>query len=156
MANRRVPRVHAFVVALLVLAAVPSVWAGPHGDALGKCLVSSTTQAEKTTLVRWMFAVMALHPDVQSSSAVTPAQRTAISRDTAKIFQRLLTESCASQTRAAIRYEGTATIEASFSQLGQVAAQELFAHPKVAAGLTEFASYIDESKLKALGAPAAK
>lgn len=153
MALRRTTRVHAFVVGLVVLAAASPVWAGPYGDSLGKCLVASTAAAEKTALVRWMFAMMALHPDVQSSSAVTPAQRTAMSKETAQLFQRLLTEACAPQTREALRYEGQSTIQTSFSLLGQVAARELFTNPKVAEGLSELSKYMDENKLKELAAP---
>ncbi len=153
MAARRFARAVAFLLTLVVLAAAPRALAGPYTDELGKCLVESTTPAEKTALVRWIFAMMALHPDVQSVSAVTPQQRTAISKQTAQLFQRLLTEACATEVRQAIRYEGQATIQTSFQLLGQVAARELFMHPKVADGLTEFAKYVDQDKIKELTAP---
>lgn len=116
-------------------------------------MVSATTTAEKTTLVRWMFAMMALHPDVQSSSAVTVEQRTALSKETAQLFERLLTATCEKEAREALKYEGASTLEASFSLLGQVAARELFSSPSVAEGLTEFGKYVDEKKLNALTEP---
>jgi hypothetical protein len=141
------------VAALVTLAVAAPASAGPYGDSLGKCLVESTAAPEKTALVRWMFAMMALHPDVQSSSAVTAAQRTAMSRETAKLFERLLTQACASQAREALRYEGQSTMQTSFSLLGQVAARELFTNPKVAEGLSELSKYLDENKIKALTAP---
>jgi len=156
MARFRSAGTVAFVVGLLVVGTASSGTAGPYGDSLSKCLVESTTAAQKTTLVRWMFAMMALHPDVQSGSAVTPEQRTAISKETGQLFLRLLTETCASQTRDAIRYEGSATVQSSFSLLGQVAARELFTHPRVAAGLSELTKYLDEKKLKELAAPPPK
>lgn len=143
------------LAAALTLAVTGEAWAGPYADSLSRCLVESTTAAEKATLVRWMFAMMALHPEVESASAVTPEQRAAISKDTATLFQRLLTETCRKQAREAIAYEGPNTIEASFSLLGQVAARELFTHPKVAEGMSEFAKHLDENKLKEL-APAPK
>lgn len=133
----------------LCLAAAP-VSAGPYGDSLGKCLVSSTTSAQKETLVRWMFSMMALHPQVKSSAAISVAERTALSKDTALLFQQLLTESCRSQALEAIKYEGAATIESSFSLLGQVAARELFAHPAVAEGISEFGQFVDQEKMKTL------
>jgi hypothetical protein len=153
MALRRIAFVLASVMALGFLVVPRTASAGPYGDALGKCLVDSTTPDEKTGLVRWIFAMMSLHPDVEAGSTITPQQRTAMAKETAKLFQRLLTEACAPQAREAIRYEGPAAIQNSFSLLGQVAASELFSDPKVAAGLAEFAKYIDEKKLKQLNAP---
>ena len=140
--------------ASLVLLVSTSAMAGPYGDSLGKCLVSKTTPAQKATLIRWMFAMMALHPDVQSSSAITPAERTALSKETAHLFQELLTDTCRAEAADAIRYEGATTMEASFSLLGQVAVRELFTHPKVAEGMAEFAQFVDEKKMKdLLGTP---
>jgi hypothetical protein len=142
------------VVVLLVLAVAPRAWAGPYGDSLGKCLVSSTTAAEKTTLVRWMFAMMALHPDVEKSSVVTPDKRAELSKEMAQLFERLVTQTCLKETREAVKYEGASTIETSFSLLGQVAARELFAHPKVVEGMSEFSKYLDEKKLETVTQPA--
>ncbi|HKB79003.1 MAG TPA: hypothetical protein VKH35_04740 [Thermoanaerobaculia bacterium] len=129
-----------------------AAFAGPYADTLGKCLVSSTSPAEKTMLIRWIFATMALHPDVQSLAAVSPEQRQEITKDTAKIFERLLTDSCAQQTRDAIKYEGPSTIESAFGILGQVAMRELFTNDKVAAGLEDFSKAVDAKKVEqALG-----
>ncbi len=153
MAVRWIARAYAVMAVLAVLAAAPRASAGVYGDALGKCLVDSTTPAEKTALVRWMFSMMALHPEVRSGSAVTPKQRTELSKKTAQLFERLLTQACQSQAREAIRYEGPATIQTSFQLLGQVAAAELFSHPKVAEGLSEFSKYVDEKKIKELIKP---
>jgi hypothetical protein len=145
------------VVTTSILFAAPSAAAGPYADSLGKCLVAGTTTAEKTTLVRWMFAMMALHPDVESGSTVTVAQRTALSKETAQLFQRLLTRACVAETREAVKYEGHATIESSFTLLGQVAARELFSHQRVAEGLSEFASHVDAKALEeVLGTPEAQ
>lgn len=38
--------------------------AGPYADALSKCLVESTSQRDRTELVRWFFASASLHPAV--------------------------------------------------------------------------------------------
>ena len=134
----RITRLPALILVLLIFNTVSPAFAGPYADALGKCMVGATTGPEKTTLVRWIFAMMALHPDVQSSSAVTPEQRGALSKQTAQLFQRLLTESCLKEAREAIRYEGASTIQSSFSLLGLVATRELFTDPKVNECLAEF------------------
>lgn len=137
-------------VALAFALVTPPALAGPYGDALGKCLVGASTSAEKTVLVRWMFAMMSLHPDVQSAAAMTPEQRTEVSKQTAKLFERLLTQACATEAADAVRYEGASTIESSFNLLGQVAARELFSHPNVSGGLSEFAQYLDQKRLTEL------
>ena len=136
----------ALVTGLFLFAAAPSALAGPYADALGKCLVGATTAAEKTTLVRWMFSIMSLHPDVQTSSAVTPHQRIAIAKQTAQLVERLLTESCGKEAREAIRYEGVSTVDSSFALLGQVAGRELLANPKVEEGLAEFIAPVNREK----------
>jgi hypothetical protein len=149
----RIAKLPALIFVLLIFSSVSPAFAGPYADALGKCMVGATTGPEKTTLVRWIFAMMALHPDVQSSSAVTPEQRGALAKQIAQLFQRLLTESCLKEAREAIRYEGVSTIQSSFSLLGQVAARELFTDPKVMEGMAEFSKYIDEKKFKELTDP---
>ena len=136
------------LLVFLSLLVSTSGFAGPYGDALGKCLVSSTSPAEKTTLIRWMFATLSLHPDVQSMSAVSLQQRTSVNKDTARLFEKLLTVSCARETKEAVKYEGATTIESAFSLLGQVAMRELFANPRVAAGLEEWSKGVDQDKLK--------
>lgn len=146
----RIIRLATLIFVLVVFSTVQPAFAGPYADALGKCMVGATTGAEKTALVRWIFAMMALHPDVQSSSAVTPEQREALAKQTAQLLQRLLTDACLKEAREAIRYEGTSTIESSFSLLGQVAARELFSDPKVIEGMAEFSKYIDAKKLREL------
>jgi hypothetical protein len=150
----RITRLPALIFVLLIFSTVSPAFAGPYQDALGKCVVGATTGAEKTTLVRWIFAIMALHPDVQSSSVVvTPEQRGVLSKQTAQLFQRLLTESCLKEAREAIRYEGSSAIQSSFSLLGQVAMRELLTDPKVAEGIAEFSKYMDEKKFKELTDP---
>jgi len=135
------------VVGLLQAARVRA--AGPYTDDLSKCLVKQTSEADKTLLVQWMFAMATLHPAVKSMSAISEAQRTEISRKTAEMMQRLLTASCQSEAQQALKYEGNAAIEASFNVLGQVAARELFSNSQVAAGLSDLTKFVDTEKLKA-------
>lgn len=142
----------AIAVVLGALPAAPASAAGPYTDELSKCLVRSTTPADKTLLVKWIFATMALHPDVKGLASVSDDQRAELTKATARLFEGLLTNACNSQTREALRYEGQSAVEASFSILGQVAARELFANPNVASGLAEFEKYFDTAKLqKTLG-----
>jgi hypothetical protein len=153
MTLRRLVALFAFGAGCFLTSAAPARAAGPDGDALGKCLVASATPVEKTTLVRWIFVVLAHHPEVAGVSSVTPAQHTELSKAIAKVLERLLTEACMAESRAVIRNEGIAAFEQSFSQLGQVAARELFTHPRVGEGLAEMTKYLDEKKLSVIVAP---
>ena len=122
--------------------------AGPYSDDLAKCLVESTTAADKNALVKWMFATAALHPAVKSIASVTEAERAEITRSTAQLFEKLLTVSCRAQAQQAVKYEGAAAVQTGFQMLGQVAARELFADPGVTQGLGELEKYVDSRKIE--------
>ena len=94
---------------------------------------------------------MALHPQVKDLAAISEERRTEVTKNTAALFQTLLTKTCREQARRAMKDEGPGTLETSFSALGQVAGTELFANPAVAAGLNGLLTYLDsESLSKAL------
>lgn len=138
------------------LAALWAAWAlsagtaqaGPYSDDLAKCLVESTTTADKNALVKWMFATAALHPAVRSIASVTDAERAEITRSAAQLFETLLTVSCRSQAQQAVKYEGAVAVQTGFQMLGQVAARELFADPGVTQGLGELEKYVDSRKIE--------
>lgn len=138
----------------LALLATQSATAGPYADEMAKCLVTSTSEADKNFLVKWMFAAAALHPAVKSISSVTDAQRNELNVKTAKLFERLLTESCKKQVQTAIKYEGQSTIESAFQVLGQVAARGLFSDPAVNGFIAQLGNHIDKQKMESvIGAP---
>ncbi len=144
-------RRHAVAAAMAVSMSglgIAPAYAGPYSDDLAKCLVESTTTTDKNALVKWMFAMAALHPAVKSIASITEVERTQSSRDTAQLFERLLTESCRTQTRQAVKYEGATALQTGFQMLGQVAARELFADPSVARGLADLENHIDSQKMK--------
>jgi hypothetical protein len=124
--------------------------AGPYADDLSKCLVSSTTKDDRIDLVKWIFAAMGTHPAVKSLVSVTPEQLDATSQSVAKLFTRLLAQSCHDQTQKAVQYEGPGTIQTSFQVLGQVAARELFTDPSVVTAMSSLSKYVDEKQLAGL------
>ena len=97
---------------------VPPSAAGPYTDALSMCLVKNTSEADKTMLVKWIFAIIALHPEVESMAAVSYEQRDALNEQFGLLVQNLLTQSCRTETGEALKYEGTGAIEGSFNVLG--------------------------------------
>jgi len=126
--------------------------AGVYADDLSKCLVESTTSGDKSALVQWMFFAMALNSNVASFATIPEARRVETDKNTAALFERLLADSCAAETKAAIKYEGTGAIAESFKLLGQVATQEMMTDPAVAQGIGNFAKYLDKDRLdKVLG-----
>ncbi len=131
--------------------------AGPYADDMGKCLVNATSPEDRAGLVRWMFGLMALHPDVQSMASISEQQREAMTKSSGALFQRLLLESCRSEAQAAIQNEGPQTIEYAFQILGQVAMRGLMGDSHVMEGLKDLGKSMDEDKVKALlSSPARK
>jgi hypothetical protein len=135
---------------LLVFLVLPMnmLFAGPYSDALGKKLVASTTPAEKAICVRWMFVAMALHPDLKDMASVTAEQREEANRAFAKLVTRMLTETCATEAREAVRYEGSSAIESAFNIFGQVAGRELFTNPAVSKGLADLVKFCDTKAIQ--------
>ncbi len=125
--------------------------AGVYSDDLSRCLVESSTPSDKSKLVKWMFTSMALHPDVASMSSVTSQQRESANKDAAEMFTKLMTETCVTQAKKAIQYEGPHAIQQGFTVFGQVAGQELFTNPNVAQALAGLEKYMDNDKLATLG-----
>ncbi len=143
-------KLHGAWLALSLAAAAPAAQAGVYGDDLGKCLVSSTSEADRSLMVKWIFASMSLNSQVSQYARITPAEREDLNRETAALYMRLLTESCRAQTRDAARYEGAAAIGAAFGLLGQIATQGIFNDPAVAAGVAELEKFYDVKKLEAV------
>jgi hypothetical protein len=159
-ATRRPSMRHLAVAVLVLVLTVPlavlsphRAIAGPYSDELAKCLVRSTTDSDKNYLVKWMFASAALHPEVKSIAAITDAQRDELNRNAARLFERLITDSCLTETQEALRFEGRVTIQSSFQVLGQVAARGLFSDPAVAKSMTDFSNYLDKQKLEKVFGP---
>jgi len=146
----------ATALACLALLA-PLAAAGPYTDDLSKCLVASTTPADRVALVRWIFIAFSAQPTVATMSAVKPADVDGANAEIGGLFMKLLTDSCREKAKLALRYEGPATIQLSFQVLGQVAGMELASSPEVQARMTGFSKHIDVEKLKELsGEPAAR
>jgi hypothetical protein len=128
--------------------------AGLYSDDLAKCLIASTTAADKTALVRWMFVTAALHPAVKPIASVTDAERTQSNRAIAQLFENLVTETCRAQTQQAVKYEGAMALQTGFQILGQVAARELFSDPGVTRGMADLERHFDAQKLRQVLEPA--
>lgn len=138
----------------LLLAAPGLAAAGPFADDMAKCMVTSATPADRSALVKWIFGLMTLHPDLASMSNITQQQRDDINKSAAAIFQKLLTVSCRAQTQQAVLNEGPQALQYAFQILGGTATQGMLSTPQVADGAKDFVKYIDMNQLKLLLSPA--
>lgn len=134
-----------FVIALFQ---PKSTYAGIYTDELTKCIIESTSTEELTGFVRWMFALMSIHPDVQDMATITEKKHDEANQQCAALFMRILTVSCKEQSKKAWNYEGKMSFQSSFKVLGEVAMRELLSNPKVNAGAEGFAKYLNEEKIK--------
>ncbi|MCR6659228.1 MAG: hypothetical protein NVV72_07735 [Asticcacaulis sp.] len=142
-----------FLVAATVLASLTAfspAYAGPYTDDLSKCLIKSASPSDQKDLVRWIFAAIALHPDIRSMANISVEERAAINKSAATLMVRLLATDCRAESVAAIKYEGDVSIQTSFSLLGQIAAKGIFSDPEVAAGMAGLTANVDADKLNAL------
>lgn len=140
------------VIAFVLTLGTPLAWAGPFTDDMSKCLVKSTSEADKTLLIKWIFAAMAAHPDVKSLSSIPPEKGAQLNRDVGALVMRLLTKNCKSETKQAVDFEGEDTFKTSFGILGQVAMQGLMVNDEVLQYISGFESYLNTEELQhALG-----
>lgn len=130
--------------------------AGPFADDMAKCMVNSTSVADRADLVRWMFSAMVLNPDLASMASIPAKERDELATKAANLFSRLMFDSCKSQVQQAVRNEGPQTIAYAFQILGEVAARGIMADPHVTQSLQALGKSIDQTKLKSLMAAAGK
>jgi hypothetical protein len=135
---------------IVCLACATPALAGEYSEALGKCLVKSTTQQDRVALVRWFYAAASRHPALKSLANVSEEQLDEASRVTAGLFVNLLTTSCKAEAQKAYREEGPPMLRQSFEVLDKVAGEELMATPEVQASLQTLRKYLDQDKLKVL------
>lgn len=72
----------------------------------------------------------------------------------ADLSQDLLLKRCRAETVAAIRYEGSETISASLSVLGQIAMRGLMTDPAVTPTLEQIEEFVDKDAMRKLAAEA--
>jgi len=117
-------------------------------QALGDCLVDSVSEDDNRALVRWIFAMLARHPDVKPLSAINAVQDEKIVRDASAVFETLMADKCATQLRAAVRKSGTDAVGKSFERLGETAMGALLQDPNVMAGVSELMKYADTARIE--------
>ncbi|RYZ72022.1 MAG: hypothetical protein EOP91_09275 [Lysobacteraceae bacterium] len=116
-------------------------------DALTTCLLGSTTEGDRRTLVKWIFLVMSRYPDVAPMMTVQDDERQRINRQAGGIFERLMVDNCGSELKLALRKSGTDAISKSFEVLGETAMGALLEDPDVNAASASLMAEVDMGRL---------
>ncbi len=114
---------------------------------MAKCLVTSTSNRDRTKLLKWMFRVYGEHPEVSYMVDLSDREKKVIDKDIAGVFTRLLSEDCIDETKKALDYEGDNVMFTAFQTLGQVAAQGFNVNPSVERSINKFTELIEYEKL---------
>lgn len=130
-----------------VLGAGQVVWAGQYVDQLSQCLVSATSEQDRSTVVQWMFVALSAHPDLKGFSNVSPEQKDQLDRKLAAVLQTTIADKCQAQTKAVIQNEGIQAVGESFQALGQITGKAILNDPAVNTQLRGAIRYIDLNKL---------
>ncbi|MBB1059904.1 hypothetical protein [Marilutibacter spongiae] len=138
---------HTLAVALLGLAATANAQAGEFQQRLGQCLVASSTDADKQALVRWIFFAMSRHPGVADLVDIDEVRGEQLTREAAAVFEDLIAQRCAAQSRQAILNEGMSAFQSAFGTLGEVAMGGIITAPEVAHVVGGLARHADEERI---------
>ena len=142
-----------------MLIALPTLWvsamsvsisAGEATDRLSVCLVENTSSQDEINLIRWIVVAYGSDPEVSHLAQSSVLLETEVDIEVAKLFERLLSEDCSTETKTAIIIGGDAAIETAFSILGKVAAKSLTQDAQVSQRLEGFVRYIDFSSIQSL------
>jgi hypothetical protein len=153
-----VSKLNGFVRAALLAAgllAAAFAEAGPYSDDLAKCMVRTSSPADRAEFVKFLFSAIAQHPDVSSMANIPPKQMEATMKATGELIQRLLLQSCRSEAQLAIHYESMQSVFYAFQFYGQAMAAELWGNPIVAGKMKDLNKYLDVEKFKAFAAESA-
>ncbi len=141
---------HVLPIAIALSVCAPAARAGVFTDDLSRCLVAKTTPADRTALVRFMFAAVSANPSVSDLVSMYSAKRDELTAGFARLTERLVLTDCRTQSVAALKNEGTGVFEASFNVLGQIAGRGLMNDPASTVVLQGVGKKMDKAKFEAL------
>ena len=136
-----------FLMAAAVTGFTQMTMAGQTVDQLSDCLMKSTTEADKTTVLQWTFVALSSHPDLQAFSQVSTDQKQQLDKNLAQVLQRIMIEQCAAETKAVIQTEGIEAVGNSFQELGRTTGDAILKNPEVKQQLKGVIRYLDVGKV---------
>jgi len=144
---------HKFLIPLLAALAFllnisnQPTFAGPFADEMAKCLVTSTNNRDKNTLLRWMFKIYSDHPEVSYMVDISDREKKVIDKEMADLFTRLLSEDCFDESKNAAKYEGNIVFNNAFRIFGQTAAKGFMGDPNVKRSIKKVYGLMNYEKL---------
>lgn len=135
---------------LAIITAAGQAQAGIYTDDLTRCLLKSSSPADRQDFIVFVFAAMSAHPDVRQYSRMSDAERDASVGKASALMERLLLVDCRKEAVAAIKYEREESISGAFGALGETAMVDLSSHPAVDAVFNKLTETLDETKWDSL------
>lgn len=104
------------------------------------CLVDSLNGKERKLLARWMYFIMATHPEMRKFANISAKERITTDKEIGKLVTRLLTKDCSEELIIAQK-SGVLILEKAFEKVGEVAMMELMNNENVTNASQNFANY---------------
>jgi hypothetical protein len=136
------------------LVQVSPVCAGTYGDDLTRCILQSSTDEDKATVLKWTFSNFGQNPALGDLPRPSQAQADELARKVVENLERLAMVNCRKEAIAALKFESPSAIAASFGTLAETIGQTLYKNPSVAAGIVGVIRFMDRSKWQDLFAEA--
>jgi hypothetical protein len=111
---------------------------------LGKCIVENISPSDRQDIARWVFASMAVHPEVKQLSAENAQATQDAVRKMGALFTRVLRDTCPSEVQEAARVGGPPVVSSAINFFTQIGIQELMTNKAVHATHASFAQYADK------------
>ncbi|MEO8543839.1 MAG: hypothetical protein ABJA49_10405 [Betaproteobacteria bacterium] len=111
---------------------------------LGKCIVENMSPSDRQDIARWVFASMAVHPEVKQLSAQNAQATQDAARKMGTIFTRLLRDICPNEFREAAGAGGPPVVSSAINFFTQIGIQELMTNKVVLATHASFGQYADK------------
>lgn len=125
--------------------------------ALKTCLSKAVTPEDQRLIVRYVFFMMARHPDVSRYAAISQAERTELDRGVGVMMTRLMVDQCGNEIREIYKSGNQTVVEnafgEAFSSVGERGMEDLMAHPDVQTASMGFVTYMDMNKVVKLFLP---
>ena len=131
-------------IALIIALTTPVSYAQTSTTALGECLAKSTSGADREHFAKWIFSIMAKHPEAEPLSDISEGERERIDSQSAMLLTRLITEDCSQEARTTARTGGQRALMKSFKTMGEIAMQEIFRDESVIRSSENYLKYLDD------------
>ena len=139
-------KIKIIAAALSLIVCLPAA-AETNEEKLSTCITNTTTGKERKDLAKWIFTVMAVHPELSGMSNITQEKRDEISKLTADTFTSIMTERCVTELKQVMAVEGQEGAKRAFESLGRLAMVELMNNQAVTNETGYYIKFADTQKI---------